>query len=147
MKKNKKGFTLVELVIVIAVIAILAAVLIPTFTTVINNANQSAALQEGTNLKTEILQLYQGDFDKYCEDYATANETASTTGVAADTTIFYTTWEGASDKTSTFGDFVKVDGTTTIKIDGTEHTITYKSATGFNVTIKASGVEATKSTT
>ena len=28
---NKKGFTIVELVIVIAVIAILAAVLIPTF--------------------------------------------------------------------------------------------------------------------
>lgn len=31
MKKNKKGFTIVELVIVIAVIGILAAVLIPTF--------------------------------------------------------------------------------------------------------------------
>ena len=30
MKKNKKGFTIVELVIVIAVIGILAAVLIPT---------------------------------------------------------------------------------------------------------------------
>ncbi|MGM9683101.1 MAG: type IV pilin protein, partial [Eubacteriales bacterium] len=29
---KKKGFTIVELVIVIAVIAILAAVLIPTFT-------------------------------------------------------------------------------------------------------------------
>lgn len=47
MKLNKKGFTIVELVIVIAVIAILAAVLIPTFSSVINNANKSAALQEG----------------------------------------------------------------------------------------------------
>ncbi len=46
MKLNKKGFTIVELVIVIAVIAILAAVLIPTFSTVIANANRSAALQE-----------------------------------------------------------------------------------------------------
>lgn len=46
MKLNKKGFTIVELVIVIAVIAILAAVLIPTFSTVIENANRSAALQE-----------------------------------------------------------------------------------------------------
>lgn len=43
---NKKGFTIVELVIVIAVIAILAGVLIPTFSTVIENANKSAALQE-----------------------------------------------------------------------------------------------------
>lgn len=46
MKLNKKGFTIVELVIVIAVIAILAAVLIPTFSTVIENANRSTALQE-----------------------------------------------------------------------------------------------------
>ncbi len=48
MKKFKKGFTITELVIVIAVIAILAAVLIPTFTTIIKRAEQSAALQEAT---------------------------------------------------------------------------------------------------
>ncbi len=47
--KNKKGFTIVELVIVIAVIAILAAVLIPTFGSVIEKANESKALQEGRN--------------------------------------------------------------------------------------------------
>ena len=50
MKKlNKKGFTIVELVIVIAVIAILAGVMIPTFGGVINNANKSAALQKANN--------------------------------------------------------------------------------------------------
>ena len=38
---NKKGFTIVELVIVVAVIAILAAVLIPTFSGVIRKANES----------------------------------------------------------------------------------------------------------
>ena len=47
--KNKKGFTIVELVIVIAVIAILAAVLIPTFSNVITKANDSKALQQVTN--------------------------------------------------------------------------------------------------
>lgn len=47
-KMNKKGFTIVELTIVIAVIAILAAVLIPTFSSVVKNANESAALQELT---------------------------------------------------------------------------------------------------
>ena len=45
MKTKRKGFTITELVIVIAVIAILAAVLIPTLTNVVANANQSAALQ------------------------------------------------------------------------------------------------------
>ena len=50
MKNTKKrGFTIVELVIVIAVIAILAAVLIPTFTNVINASKKSAAMQEARN--------------------------------------------------------------------------------------------------
>ena len=48
-KKAKRGFTITELVIVIAVIAILAAVLIPTFSNVINRANESAAMQEACN--------------------------------------------------------------------------------------------------
>ena len=56
MKNTKKrGFTIVELVIVIAVIAILAAVLIPTFSNVIANAKQSAALQKARNAWTEYL--------------------------------------------------------------------------------------------
>ena len=42
MKKLRKAFTITELVIVIAVIAILAAVLIPTFTAVIEKANMSS---------------------------------------------------------------------------------------------------------
>lgn len=47
MKKLlNKGFTIVELVIVIAVIGILAAVLIPTFSNVIESANETADLQE-----------------------------------------------------------------------------------------------------
>ena len=46
MKKSvKKGFTIVELVIVIAVIAILAAVLIPTFSSLIEKANESSDIQ------------------------------------------------------------------------------------------------------
>ena len=45
-KTRKKGFTIVELVIVIAVIAILAAVLIPTFSGVIKAANESKYLQQ-----------------------------------------------------------------------------------------------------
>ena len=43
--KSKKGFTIVELVIVIAIIAILAAVLIPTFSSLLKKANQSADQQ------------------------------------------------------------------------------------------------------
>ncbi len=53
--KNKKGFTIVELVIVIAVIAILAAVLIPTFSGVVNRANQSSGVQTARTALTNVL--------------------------------------------------------------------------------------------
>ena len=48
-KNNRKGFTIVELVIVIAVIAILATVLVPTFGTVIQDAQKTALMQELKN--------------------------------------------------------------------------------------------------
>lgn len=57
-KTNKKGFTIVELVIVIAVIAILSAVLIPTFGTLITDANHSAAQQKARNAYTAYIQEY-----------------------------------------------------------------------------------------
>ena len=52
---KKRGFTIVELVIVIAVIAILAAVLIPTFSGVVQKAKDSAALQEATAAYKETI--------------------------------------------------------------------------------------------
>ena len=58
-KNNKKGFTIVELVIVIAVIAILAAVLIPTFSNVIEKAQKSAAMQAARN-----------EYEMYLAEYA-----------------------------------------------------------------------------
>ena len=53
-RNNKKGFTIVELVIVIAVIAILAAVLIPTFAGIIKKANISADTQLCKNMNTAL---------------------------------------------------------------------------------------------
>lgn len=51
MKKNmKKGFTITELVIVIAVIAVLAAVMIPTFASIVKKAKQSADQQAVTTM-------------------------------------------------------------------------------------------------
>lgn len=59
-KSNKKGFTIVELVIVIAVIAILAAVLIPTFSNVVEKANESKDMQQARNA-----------YENYLADHAT----------------------------------------------------------------------------
>lgn len=54
IKTKKKGFTIVELVIVIAVIAILAAVLIPTFSALIRKANVSNDTTLVRNLNTAL---------------------------------------------------------------------------------------------
>ncbi len=56
INKAKQGFTIVELVIVIAVIGILAGVLIPTFSNVISSANEAADLNEVQN----SLKAYSG---------------------------------------------------------------------------------------
>ena len=51
-RTNKKGFTIVELVIVIAVIAILAAVLIPNISRLVKKANESSDIQAVRNMNT-----------------------------------------------------------------------------------------------
>ena len=51
-KRLKRAFTITELVIVIAVVAILAAVLIPTFSNIIKKADESADTQLVKNLNT-----------------------------------------------------------------------------------------------
>ena len=53
-RSNKKGFTIVELVIVIAVIAILAAVLIPTISGIVRQANISNDTVLVKNLNTAL---------------------------------------------------------------------------------------------
>ena len=71
---NKKGFTIVELVIVIAVIAILAAVLIPNLSRLVTKADKSAAMQEARSKYTEMLadDQFKGTLD-FCETAGTAD--------------------------------------------------------------------------
>ena len=54
INSKKKGFTIVELVIVIAVVAILAAVLIPTFSNLVKKANLSADQVAVKNMNTAL---------------------------------------------------------------------------------------------
>ena len=67
-KKLKKAFTLVELVIVIAIIAILTSVSIVTYFGVTSNAKKSVLTEEATSLKKELQVVSAsagtGDYEK-----------------------------------------------------------------------------------
>lgn len=54
LTKNKRGFTLVELIIVIAIIAILAAMAIPKFSSVRTDAKVSNDVAAAKNIQSQI---------------------------------------------------------------------------------------------
>lgn len=106
MKSNKKGFTIVELVIVIAIIAILAAVLIPTFASLVKKANVSADTQLVRNLNMAV-EIEKASSNAKHSTMHDALMTAQAAGYDVDTIVaksgYNIAWDSANDR------FVLVD--------------------------------------
>ena len=59
IKQTQKGFTLIELMIVIAIIGILAAVALPAYSDYTNRAKMSEVILAGSTCRTEVTEQAQ----------------------------------------------------------------------------------------
>lgn len=83
-QKKKKGFSLIELIIVLAVMAIIALIAIPNFTAVRNNSKVKADKQSCETIKRTVLMLTADDSVNVTAD-TSVEFTTSVTSPAADT--------------------------------------------------------------
>ena len=123
---NKKGFTLVEIIVVLVILAILAAILIPSMVGYINKAQKKAAISEARSVTLAAQTVVSDNYKTYAgataatmgeDDAAEVKTLSEVTGTIGDITV-------ASDKvqkfTYTSGDFtvtydISVDGKYTVK--------------------------------
>ena len=61
MKKNNKGFTLAELLIVVAIIAVLVAIAIPVFTSQLEKSKEATDLANVRSAYATVVTKYMGD--------------------------------------------------------------------------------------
>jgi len=77
---SEAGFTLIELMVVLLIIAILLAIAIPTFLSVTKSANDRAAQSNLTNALTEVSATYQNQgqvYDTTAADTTSAQHSAA----------------------------------------------------------------------
>ena len=75
MKKNNKGFTLAELLIVVAIIAVLVAIAIPVFTTQLEKSREATDIANVRSAYATIMSSYLTEGDSGSQITVAARQT------------------------------------------------------------------------
>ena len=121
-RKNKKGFTLVEVIVVLVILAILAAILVPSMIGWIDKATQKTAVVEGRTMLVAAQTIVS-------ENYATLG-----TGNVGMTDDQVTEVEQLANVGATLGSISILNGQV--------NTMTITSSSGYTVVYNASGDNA-----
>lgn len=76
-KMNKKGFTLAELLIVVAIIAVLVAISIPIFSAQLEKAKEATDMANIRSAYAEVVAAYLGDSKKHVASVALKSDLTS----------------------------------------------------------------------
>ena len=98
--KNQKGFTLIELIVVVIIVGILASVAVPLYTGYIKRAKISEATSSVGAVKTALMAKYQKDgaFPNACGDSAAIK---TDLGIVLDVTNWTYATDGDGDIAAT----------------------------------------------
>lgn len=88
--RNKRGFTLVELIVVVAIIAILTAVLVPVIGNYVDDAAQTAVEQGASESKSTIANVVT---DSISKSFAVPTSVTFTAGVLQSQGATYSDFE------------------------------------------------------
>ena len=128
--KDRKGFTLVELIVVLVILAILAALLVPALTGYIDKANQEKVI-------AECRMVVMAAQTEASEQYGKLKSDATSKGTTIATAL---TGSDATNPCKDIVDLSEVDGKFKIEVDdsGVVQVVTYTN-NGFTCTYKADG--------
>jgi type IV pilus assembly protein PilA len=118
-KRNKKGFTLAELLIVVAIIAVLVAIAIPIFTSQLEKSRESTDLANVRSAYAEMM-----------TQYLTWDGTSTIDDIEVPAQQNQANWQSDGDKyTTTIAEGVEGQGIS-VPANTDKYTVTIDTATG-----------------
>ena len=137
--KNNKGFSLVELIVVIAIMAILAAIAIPTFASFIGKANVATDVDFINNAEYAAELAYAADSSKDV-DYVAV--TLKADGAIDKVTVYFKAAEGQTAETAVVAEADKADDEVGMIANTIDWTYKFKSEKNCVVRIDANNAKA-----